>query len=164
MYNSWVRSDTIVNILYILTISLPPITNTTTSCLAGYYASRNNIEMATKFTQILYYCWTFYCLYLGTLLLFAGIRLLRLLNEHLLSQKELTRTSARRFKVGALRVKIILVAGSSVLYMFAFLLVLYNICREAVITNLVSNMVVAATWLFIGPVAVFFVEFAIIIK
>lgn len=163
MYNSWVRSDTIVNILYILTLILPPLTNTTSSILAGYYAGKNNIEMANKFTQMLYYCWTFYCLYLGTLLLFAGIRLLRLLNEHLLAQID-SRTNVQRFKIGALRVKIILVAGSSVLYIFAFLLVLYNICREAVITNLVSNMVVAAVWLFIGPIAVFFVEFAIIIK
>lgn len=95
--------------------------------------------------------------------MFAGIRLLRLLNRHLMIQSDF-KANVQRFKMGSLRVKIIVLAGASVLYIFAFLLVFYNICREAILSNTVSNVVLTAFWLFMGPIAVFFVEIAIFIK
>lgn len=163
MYNSWVKSEKMMNILFLITLFLPVITNTTWSVLAGHYAGKGNLTMATKMTHIQYYFWTFYCLYLGTLLMFAGVRLLRLLNRHLMIQSDF-KANVQRFRLGSLRVKIILLAGTSVLYIFAFLLVLYNVCREAILSNKISNVVLSAVWLFITPIAVFFVELAILIK
>lgn len=163
VYNNWVKSENIVHVIFSLTLFLPIVTNTICSVLAGHYAGQQDLTTAKKMTDVQYYFWTFYCLYLGTLLLYAGIRLLRLLNRHLLAQSNL-KANIQRFKMGSLRVKIILLSGTSVLYIFAFLLVLYNVCREAIMSNMVSNVILTAFWLFIGPVAVFFVELSVLIK
>lgn len=152
-----------VNILCLATMTFPFITNTSCAIAAGIYAVRGNNDMASKLTMAQYYFWTFYCGYLGTLLLFAGVRLIRLLDKHLLMQSDL-RINIIKVKTGALKVKIIVLVGTSCLWIFAFLVALYSVCRDAVMTNQSSNMVVAAVWLFAGPIATFFVEIAVLIK
>ncbi|GAN02661.1 hypothetical protein MAM1_0026d02106 [Mucor ambiguus] len=144
-------------------MTFPFLTNTSCALAAGIYAVRGNDEMASKLTMAQYYFWTFYCGYLGTLLLFAGVRLMRLLDKHLLVQSEL-RVNIQKVKTGALKVRIIVVVGTSCMWIFAFLLGLYSACREAVMMNQVTNMVVAAVWLFAGPIATFFVEIAVLIN
>ncbi|KAI9478060.1 MAG: hypothetical protein EXX96DRAFT_504238 [Benjaminiella poitrasii] len=166
IYSTWVKSDFIVNILCVATIILPIITNTICSVAAGIYASRNNNKVASIMTITQYSFWTFYCVYLGTLLLFAGVRLIRLLDKHLLAQTPST-TNPRTFnavRTGALRIKIIVIVGTSCMWIFAFLVCIYSVCRDALLTNQISNMVVAAIWLFAGPIATFFVEIAILIN
>ncbi|KAK4520188.1 uncharacterized protein ATC70_008319 [Mucor velutinosus] len=144
-------------------MTFPFLTNTSCALAAGIYAIRGNDEMASKLTMAQYYFWTFYCGYLGTLLLFAGVRLMRLLDKHLLVQSEL-RVNIQKVKTGALKVRIIVVVGTSCMWIFAFLLGLYSACREAVMMNQATNMVVAAVWLFAGPIATFFVEIAVLIN
>ncbi|CAO3614311.1 unnamed protein product [Mucor fragilis] len=144
-------------------MTFPFLTNTSCALAAGIYAVHGNDEMASKLTMAQYYFWTFYCGYLGTLLLFAGVRLMRLLDKHLLVQSEL-RVNIQKVKTGALKVRIIVVVGTSCMWIFAFLLGLYSACREAVMMNQVTNMVVAAVWLFAGPIATFFVEIAVLIN
>ncbi|KAL7318084.1 hypothetical protein PS15m_004353 [Mucor circinelloides] len=163
IYSNWVKSHIAVNILCLATVTFPFLTNTSCALAAGIYAVRGNNEMASKLTMAQYYFWTFYCGYLGTLLLFAGVRLMRLLDKHLLVQSEL-RVNIQKVKTGALKVRIIVVVGTSCMWIFAFLLGLYSACREAVMTNQVTNMVVAAVWLFAGPIATFFVEIAVLIN
>lgn len=163
IYSNWVKSHTAVNVLCLVTMTFPFLTNTSCAIAAGIYAVRGNDEMASKLTMAQYYFWTFYCGYLGTLLLFAGVRLMRLLDKHLLVQSEL-RVNINKIKTGALKVRIIVVVGTSCMWIFAFLVGLYSACRDAVMTNQVTNMVVAAVWLFAGAIATFFVEVAVLIK
>lgn len=139
------------------------MTNTACAVAAGIYAARGDNAMASKLTMAQYYFWGLYCGYLGSLLLFAGVRLIRLLDKHLLMQSDM-RININKVKTGALKVKIIVLVGTSCLWIFAFLVILYTICRDAVMTNQGSNMVVAAVWLFAGPIATFFVEIAVLIK
>jgi hypothetical protein len=163
MYTKWVRSHTLVNVLCVVTITLPFITNTACAVTAAVYASNGNNELASKMTRTQYYLWTFYCGYLGMLLLLAGVRLIRLLEKHLRTQSDL-RINISKVKTGAIKVRIIVVVGTSCMWILAFLVVLYSVCRDAVMSNRSSNMVLAGVWLFAGPIATFFVEFAVLIK
>ncbi|KAI8883689.1 hypothetical protein K501DRAFT_183885 [Backusella circina FSU 941] len=163
IFKSWVRSQKMVNTLCVLTIISPFITNISLPIASGYYASIDNISYANTLTTVQYYIWTFYTLYLGTLLLSAGIKLLQLLDKHLLVQTDL-RKNITKFKTGALKVKIIVLVGTSVLWIFAFLLAMYSICRPAILKTTGLNMVVLAIWQFAGVIATFFVEIAILIK
>ena len=144
-------------------MTFPFFTNTACAVTAGIYAVRGNHSMASKLTMAQYYFWAFYAGYLGTLLLFAGVRLLRLLDKHLLTQSDFS-ANISKVKTGALKVKIIVLVGTSCLWIFAFLVALYSACRDAVMTNQGTNMVVAAIWLFAGPIATFFIEIAVLIK
>lgn len=152
-----------VNILCFITMTSPFITNTACALAAGVYAARGDSAMASKFTMAQYGFWGLYCGYLGSLLLFAGVRLIRLLDKHLLMQSDM-RININKVKTGALKVKMIVLVGTSCLWIFAFLVILYTITRDAVTTTEGSNMVVAAVWLFAGPIATFFVEIAVLIK
>lgn len=163
IYSTWVKSHTMVNILCLITMTFPFMTNTACAVAAGIYAARGDNAMASKLTMAQYYFWGLYCGYLGSLLLFAGVRLIRLLDKHLLMQSDM-RININKVKTGALKVKIIVLVGTSCLWIFAFLVILYTICRDAVMTNQGSNMVVAAVWLFAGPIATFFVEIAVLIN
>jgi hypothetical protein len=142
---------------------MPFLTNISLPIVSGYHASIGNIEYANTITTAQYYIWMFYTLYLGSLLLAAGIKLLQLLDKHLLVQTDL-RKNITKFKTGALKVKIIVLVGTSVLWIFAFLLAMYSICRTAILKTTGLNMVVLAIWEFAGVIATFFVEIAILIK
>jgi hypothetical protein len=163
MYNNWVRSHTLVNVLCVVTITLPFITNTACTLASGVHAMKGNNELAAKLTRIQYYFWSLYTGYLGMLLLFAGVRLIRLLEKHLLMQSDL-RININKVKTGALKVRIIVVVGTSCMWIFSFLALVYAICREALISNHDSNMVVSAIAIFMGPITTFFVEIAVLIK
>jgi hypothetical protein len=163
MYDNWVKSHTIVNVLCVATITLPFITNAACAVAAGVYAVNGNNELASKLTMVQYYLWAFYCGYLGMLLLFAGVRLIRLLEKHLVTQSDL-RINVNKVKTGALKVRIIVVVGTSCMWSFAFLALIYGVCRDALISDQASNTVIAAVALLMGPIATFFVEIAVLIK
>lgn len=59
--------------------------------------------MASQFTDALYYLWTFYTGFQAILILYAGLRLLRLLNRHLLQRTD-SRVDLGRVRLGALKV------------------------------------------------------------
>lgn len=59
--------------------------------------------MAAQFTDALYYLWTFYTGFQAILILYAGLRLLRLLNRHLLQRTD-SRVDLGRVRLGALKV------------------------------------------------------------
>jgi hypothetical protein len=142
---------------------MPFLTNTSLPIVSGYHASIGNIEYANTITAIQYYIWVIYTLYLGSLLLAAGIKLLQLLDKHLLVQTDL-RKNITKFKTSALKVKLIVLVGTSVLWVFAFLLTVYSICRIAIIKSTGLNLVLLALAEFVGVIATFFLVVAIIIK
>ncbi|KAI8637565.1 hypothetical protein BD408DRAFT_436893 [Parasitella parasitica] len=118
--------------------------------------------MALKLTKAQYIFWTFYCGYLGTLLLFAGIRLMRLLHKHLERQSDIV--NIKKLRTGALKIKIIVAVGSTCMWMFAVLIGLYCEYRATIIENLVINTLVEAIWLLAGPIVTFVVAAAILLN
>lgn len=87
----------------VLVITLPFISNNIVSIAGGVSALHGNNYLAEQYTSALYYLWTFYTGFLAVLIVYGGLRLLRLLNHHLL-QKNDGRVDIRKIKLGALKV------------------------------------------------------------
>lgn len=142
---------------------VPFLTTTPCATAAGIFAYRGNNSLAAKFTKAQYCCWGVYCGYIGALLLFAGIRLNNLLERYIKMQSDL-RIDTSKVRTGALKVKIIVVCGTSCMWIFALLLGLYGGFRDQIMETVALNMIVAAMWLFSGPFACFFILIAIVLK
>ncbi|KAI9274331.1 hypothetical protein BDA99DRAFT_497176 [Phascolomyces articulosus] len=163
IYDNWVRSPIIIDGTCVAIISLPFITNNICAIAAGVFAVQGNIHMATKFTDALYCFWTFYTGTLAIIILYAGIRLLRLLRSHLLEKSE-GRVNVAKVKLGALKVQIIVFTAFICLGVFAIILGLYAALRIPITVNKAYNGVIAAIWTYDGALATAFIEFAIVLN
>lgn len=163
MYNTWSKYQTWIDILCSGAIVLPIFTATPWGVAAGVYASRGDNELAARYTMIQHYVWTFYTVFIGALLLFAGVRLVCLFDKYIASHNRLS-SGDNKYQVGILKVKTIVVVGTSCMWIFALLLCLYASFREAIMSTMISNMVIAAVWSFAGPITCFFIAISLIIR
>lgn len=163
MYNTWGKYQTWIDILCSAAIILPLFTATPWGVAAGVYAYRGNIELASRYTMIQHYMWTFYTVFIGALLLFSGVRLVLLFDKYIANQDQL-RKSDLKYQVGVIKVKTIVVVGTSCMWIMALLLCLYGSFRDAIMSTMISNMVVAAIWSFAGPITCFFIAISLVIK
>lgn len=69
-------------------IALPFLTNNVCSIAAAVYAEKGDFIKAKIFTDALYYLWTVYCFTLACWILYSGLKLTSLLEQHLRNQKE----------------------------------------------------------------------------
>ncbi|KAI8097726.1 uncharacterized protein BX664DRAFT_327108 [Halteromyces radiatus] len=163
IYKSWVRSQTLVDTICITMITLPYITINPVAITAGYYAQSENNEQAIIWTDTIYYLWLIYTFLLGSLILFAGFRLLKLLNNHLLMQTDL-RVNIAKIRTGAIKVKIIIGIGCFCLWAFTVGIALYATSRYAIMSNPIYTIALATFALFNGPFATSVVEFAVLLN
>ncbi|KAL1926794.1 hypothetical protein VTP01DRAFT_5440 [Rhizomucor pusillus] len=163
IYEAWIRIPKLVDGICVLVITTPFISNNICSIAAGVFALRGNNELAAKFTSALYYLWTFYTGFLALLILYAGIRLLRLLSHHLLQRKD-DRVDIAKIKLGALKVKIIILTGFGCLALFAVVLGLYGALRDPIQENTAYNLTIAMLWTYDGVIATAFIEFSVILN
>lgn len=163
MYNSWVRSQTIVDVLFLCSIFCPFFTTTSCAVAAGYHASIGENEMAARLTRIQYYAWGFFCGSVALVLLFAGLRLMRILDRYITLQENL-KVDTLKVRTGALKVKMIVVSGTLCMGTFALVLASYGALRSIIMKDTTFNIAVAIIWLFAGPLAAFFIIVAILIK
>lgn len=86
---------------------MPFLTNNVCSIAAAVYAEQGNFVKAKIFTDALYYLWAAYCFILATWILFAGLRLIKILQKHLDNQGDDTNSaSIHKIKNGLFKVKI----------------------------------------------------------
>ncbi|CAO3592785.1 unnamed protein product [Absidia cylindrospora] len=163
IYKSWVGSQHIVDGICTVMITLPYITVTSVAIVAGVYAQRGDNDKAAIWTDAIYYLWLVYTFLLGSLILFAGIRLLKLLNSHLLMQTDL-RVNIAKIRTGAVKVKIIIGIGCFCLWAFTVMIALYATSRYAVMGSSAYTVALSSFALFNGPLATSIVEFAIVLN
>ncbi|KAG2223138.1 hypothetical protein INT45_005694, partial [Circinella minor] len=163
IYDNWVRSPIIIDSICVSIISLPFITNNICAIAAGIYAIHGNIYMASKFTDALYCFWTFYTGVLAIIILYAGARLLRLLNQHIIEKSD-GRVNVSKVKLGALKVQIIVFTAFICLGVFAVILGFYAAARIPITVNKTYNALIAALWTYDGAIATACIEFAIILN
>lgn len=163
IYEAWIKIPKLVDSICVLIITLPFISNNICSIAAGIFAYRGNDDLAASFTSALYYLWTFYTGFLGLLILYAGIRLLRLLNHHLLQRND-GRVDTAKIKLGALKVKIIILTGFVCLALFAVILGLYGALRPQIQEDTTYNLAIAILWTYDGVLATALIEFSVILK
>ncbi|KAI8359190.1 hypothetical protein BD560DRAFT_426234 [Blakeslea trispora] len=158
-----IRGTLLVDILLSCAFFLPCLGNLTCGLLVGIYNKQGNMEMTAKVTKILFYLWTLNCGGLGLVILAAGIFFLRLVNKHFLTETT-SILEQNRIKEGAFRVKLIVVSGTTCLWIFAALASLCSVYRETILCNARINTAVGITWMSSAPICVLFIEVAIIVN
>ncbi|KAI8141442.1 hypothetical protein BJV82DRAFT_176264 [Fennellomyces sp. T-0311] len=163
IYDNWVRSPIIVDSICSAIITMPFITNNICAIAAGVYAQSGDMAKAMAFTDALYGFWTFYTGSLGLIILYAGVRLLKLLKRHLMDRTD-GRVNIEKVKLGALKVKIIVLTAFFCLAVFAIVVGLYAAKRVPITLNKAYNTAIAAVWTYDGVIATALIEFSIILN
>ena len=164
IYDNWIRSPYVIDGAFFAVIGLPFISNNICSILGGIYIDQKKLELADTFNSILYHFWTFYTCFLGILLLYAGLRLIRLLRRHFISKPGVTEEDIKKFSLGALKVKIIVVTAFTCIMIFAAIVILYASYRTEITLYKPYNVGIGIVVTFNGIVGTGFVLFGIILK
>lgn len=85
-------------------ITLPFISNNICSIAAAIYAERGDFVKAKLYTNMLYFFWTAYCFTLASWIIFAGLRLLKILRLHLDYQHDLQGSTVHKIQNGTFKV------------------------------------------------------------
>ncbi|CAO3586698.1 unnamed protein product [Absidia cylindrospora] len=165
IFDQWIYSPLFADILCTSIIVGPYITNTICSLGAGVSAYLGHSEQANIFAQALYTVWTGHCLALSTATLFAGWRLIRILNTHV-KRKEANKTiiDISKVKIGAQKVKIIAFTSAICLYLYAGVAITYGTLRIQIITHVPYSIFLCIAWNGLGIVASMLVSFAVILN
>ncbi|CAO3634950.1 unnamed protein product [Cunninghamella blakesleeana] len=163
IYKSWIKSQKTVDFICIVMMILPFATINPMAAVSAYYAKHGDTVKATIWTDALYCLWIVYTFILGGLILYAGIRLLNLLNEHLKKNGEIN-ASINKIRLGAAKLKIIVGIGCFCLWAFTVMIILYVSARTYIITNYGFSMAIACLALFNGPLATSIIEVALLLN
>ncbi|KAI9300117.1 hypothetical protein BJ944DRAFT_273484 [Cunninghamella echinulata] len=163
LYSSWVGSQSIVDIVGFVVIALPILVINPISLTAGYYAQIGDIDNAAKWTEAIYYSWGAFDFIIGSLILVAGLRLIRVLKRHLSTQGNL-RENIIKIKLGAAKIKIISIIGCACLWGYCIVINLYASSRYTIMLDQPYTIVITSIILFNGPLASCVIEFAIILN
>lgn len=140
----------------------PFVINNVCSIISGAFAY-SNLYVAEVFARLLYGFWFLHDASLSGAVLFAGWRLVRILNSHLARfGKDNARYQA--IKTGIFKIKMLVGIIIVCLMSFASFLLLYGILRDRIMTSTVGSVILAVIWTYLGPMTTVFVEAAIIIK
>lgn len=136
--------------------------NNVCSIISGAFAY-SNLYVSEVFARLLYGFWFLHDASLSGAVLFAGWRLVRILNSHLARfGKDGARYQA--IKTGIFKIKMLVGVIIVCLMSFASFLLLYGILRDRIMTSTVGSVILAVIWTYLGPMTTVFVEAAIIIK
>ncbi|KAI8993699.1 hypothetical protein BDB01DRAFT_777201 [Pilobolus umbonatus] len=159
----WVTSHSFFNILCVITMTAPFVTNNIFSIVGGYYASVGKNGKATQSSICQYVHWTLYCAFMACSLLFAGYRLVRLLSKHMQTRTDL-RFNVSSIKTGIIKVKVIIGVGCACMTSYCILLGFYSAWRDWILAHTLINTIVSVLWLCSGTMATIVVVIAVIIS
>ncbi|KAI9301608.1 hypothetical protein BJ944DRAFT_271233 [Cunninghamella echinulata] len=147
---SWIRSQFILDLICIVMLCAPLFTTLPISFVAGYFSEIGDYQKASDWTNAMYFIWTGHDFLMGTSVLLAGIRLLRLLKHHLLAQGD-RQDNIVKIQLGVAKAKIIIFIACSCLWGYGTFIGYYAASRYAVMHNFGSTIVLACLTLYMGP-------------
>ncbi|KAI9304405.1 hypothetical protein BJ944DRAFT_266891 [Cunninghamella echinulata] len=150
IYNAWVRSEKAIDIFCLITIALPFTLPTIFNIMSGYYATIGDIDNANIYFQVDYYIWGILPFLIGIYILLAGIRLVTLIGEHLLSQSD--RRNIAKLKAGAFKVKLTITFGCLTLFFLSSVSFIYAAGHYTVMNDTKFSIALLACMYFAGPV------------
>ncbi|KAI8380884.1 uncharacterized protein BYT42DRAFT_612718 [Radiomyces spectabilis] len=158
--SGWLPSTQTVDIVGVILFFAPFIINNTCSLAAGIL-DFSHYEIAVIFTRLLYIFWFIHCTGLAITVMWAGIRLINVLNQHL--RKAGTSTSRyATLKTGIFKIRTVMSIIVVCLMLFAALLLAFGLLRTHILKSVAGSIFVGAVWNFLGPAATILVEIAII--
>ncbi|ORX58283.1 hypothetical protein DM01DRAFT_1405896 [Hesseltinella vesiculosa] len=147
IFDQWIQSQRLADVICTIIIVAPYFTNQICSFGAGINAYYGRYDQAEVFIKALYLVWCFHCFALASTTLFAGWRLLKILNKHILRRQQFqTNIDTSKVKLGATKVRIIAYSSSSCLFAYIGVAGSYAIDRVRITENLPTNLFFCLTW------------------
>ncbi|KAI9245213.1 hypothetical protein BDA99DRAFT_421568, partial [Phascolomyces articulosus] len=156
----WLPSPRIVDIIGCTFFLAPFIMNNIVSLIGGVYA-RSNLGVAEAMVRVLYVFWFLHCFLLSLAVLFAGLRLVRILNRHL-SKFQASGPRYASVKTGIFKIRAVMGIIALCLMLFAIFLLMYGALRDQIMINVPGSVFLGVIWNYLGAAATLCVEIAII--
>ncbi|KAI8062148.1 hypothetical protein BC940DRAFT_322327 [Gongronella butleri] len=152
IYNAWVRRPELVDAFCVTIMTIPFVLPTIFNVMSGVYATQGDTALAGFFTSVNYYIWMCFAIGLGLLVLFAGVRLITLLDDHMTSTTN-HRVNIMKIKAGSAKVKLTVFFGCMTIWSLALIAGLYAAARYQITINYYYATIIAGVVNFIGPAA-----------
>ncbi|KAI8366556.1 hypothetical protein BD560DRAFT_400668 [Blakeslea trispora] len=159
---SWLPSPRVVDFVGGYIFFSPFVVNNVLAIIAGVMAERN-LMVSRLLTRLLYIMWFVHCSSLSVAVIFAGVRLIAILRDHLSKFN----TSGPRYvsvQTGIFKIRAVVTIIAICLMMFAVFLLLFGILREIIIVNLLGSVILGAVWNYLGVVATTGVLIAVLVN
>jgi hypothetical protein len=158
----WLPSKNLIEVVGYTLFLTPFISNGMTALAAGLLA-RSHVHTAEILTQVLYILWFFHCTLLSTTVFIAGIRLSKLLNEHL-SRYDTTGPRYITIKKSIIKIHFVITIIVGCIMSYGVFCLIYGIMRREILQNYTASIAYGAVWNLLGVVSTIGVEFTILIK
>ncbi|KAI9309227.1 hypothetical protein BJ944DRAFT_284774 [Cunninghamella echinulata] len=162
-HTTWFQDHFKINIVCVLMIIMPFLTNNIVSITAGVYEQNGNTEMAILYTRLLYYIWTVYCGLLAIILITCGTQLTRLLQQNLKLQQGYP-TNITKIKAGMFKIKLVTIVGTICLALFSILVLIYALFRKELADYTSVYYFMLLSWTFDGTITSCLVVLTVIIN
>ncbi|KAG2176232.1 hypothetical protein INT43_005466 [Umbelopsis isabellina] len=159
----WLPSPILVDIIGFTQLLFPFVVNNTCSIIAGAMLNAGNDKVAEIFIRLLYIFWFLEDSVLTLAVVWAGSRLISVLNRHLY-QFRVTGDRYTSIKGGIMKIKLIIVIAAIGLSGFAAFLLLYGILRPMIMTSTVGSAVLGGIWTWLGAFMCISCEAAVAIR
>ncbi|KAI7858374.1 hypothetical protein BDC45DRAFT_498207 [Circinella umbellata] len=156
----WLPSPRVVDVVGLTFFLAPFILNNIVALIGGAYA-RTHLGVAEAMVHVLYVFWFLHCFLLSLAVLFAGLRLVRILNQHL-SKFQASGPRYASVKTGIFKIRAVMGIIVICLMLFAIFLLMYGALRDLIMVNTPGSIFLGAIWNYLGSVATLCVEIAII--
>ncbi|KAI8149714.1 hypothetical protein BJV82DRAFT_505039 [Fennellomyces sp. T-0311] len=160
--SGWLPSPTVVDIVGILALSAPVLVGIPLSFAAGAAAMKNDVVTAILLIRISYMAWFVWVSSISGSILYATVRLVRILKAH---HKRHRRTSNYAAVMSGIRkIQFLAVTFALCLSGFAILLLLYCALRDQILVNKAGSIFAGAAWAFMGSTATLAAEISVIFR
>ncbi|GAB5587732.1 hypothetical protein Unana1_02632 [Umbelopsis nana] len=145
----WLPSPWLVDAFGFSLLLFPFVVNNTCSIIAGAMLEAGNDKLAVIFIRLLYIFWFLEDSVLTLAVVWAGTRLIKVLNRHLF-QFRVTGERYTSIKGGILKIKLVIIIAAFGLSGFAAFLLLYGILRNIIMTSTVGSGILGGIWTWLG--------------
>ncbi|KAI8059853.1 hypothetical protein BC940DRAFT_313113 [Gongronella butleri] len=165
IFDQWIGSQRTADVISTTLIVAPYITNQICSFGAGINAYHGNFDEAEIFIKALYLVWCGHCFALATTTVFAGWRLISILNKHIKRKEQMNASfNVSKVKLGATKVRIIAYSSSFFLYSYIAVAGAYAVVRVPITENFAANLFFCICWNGIPILLSFIVSTAVILN
>ncbi|KAI9279009.1 hypothetical protein BDA99DRAFT_21345 [Phascolomyces articulosus] len=159
--SGWLPSPRIVDIVGGIFLFSPFVVNTWFAISAGLLAE-SSVQTARILARVHYAAWTVECGGLGGAILYAGVRLVRILQGHHNNFRRRGHFAA--VQAGIFKIQLIVAAFVIAVWGFALICLFYFALREEIINNTIGSLFMGAAWWNLAGVTIIFAQLVVVMS
>ncbi|KAI9498118.1 hypothetical protein BDB00DRAFT_801202 [Zychaea mexicana] len=159
--SGWLPSTGAIDAFGLIFIIAPLVVGESFTIAAGAMATKN-LHLAETLIRINYSLWFIWTGGVGTSVMFAGIRLIRILRNH--HKKFRQSKNYEAVKAGIYKIQLTAFSYVICLYSFATVLLLYGILRNYIMENTKGSIFLGVVWSLLAGATTLLVELAVLIS